>query len=60
MEKSLHNEEENTKNFKENMVNRMEKDNGFMKGIINILGTEPKERGGMGYMTGRIMRRCEQ
>lgn len=48
MEKSLHNEEENTKNFKENMVNRMEKDNGFMKGIINILGTEPKERGGMG------------
>lgn len=44
MGKSLHNEEENTKNFKENMVNRMEKDNG----IINILGTEPKERGGMG------------
>lgn len=30
------------------MINRMEKDNGFMKRIIDMIGIEPREWGGIG------------
>lgn len=41
--KSLYNEKEKTKTFKDNMINRMEKDNGSMEGIINILSIDLEE-----------------
>lgn len=46
-EKSPYNGDEKTRTFKEGMINRMEKDGGFMKGIIYMLGVQPREWGGI-------------
>lgn len=41
--KSLYNEEDKTRIFKDNMINRMGKDNGSMEGIIDILNIDLEE-----------------